>query len=322
MPYPPIEPFATRRLAVAAPHSLYVEECGDPGGVPAVVLHGGPGSGCKEDLRRLLDPTFFRIVLLDQRGSGRSEPGGCTLANRTSDLVGDLERIRRALGIARWLVLGGSWGATLALLYAQAHPAVVSGLVLRGVFLARERDLAWFLGADGVARLFPEDWQAFSGSIPQSERGDPAGAYYRRVHGPDAAAALAFARAWSVWEDRVATWTLPGVQGPTAAAGAGGAAPDRLLARVRIATHYAQHRYFIGANQILEQAARLPAVPVSIVQGARDLVCPMESAWALHRAIPGSRLIVVPDAGHLSVEPAMSAALVEETDRLRGLLRG
>jgi proline iminopeptidase len=321
MPYPPIQPYATRRLAVAAPHTLYVEECGDPVGAPAVVLHGGPGSGCKDDLRRLLDPAFYRIVLFDQRGSGRSEPGGCTLANRTGDLVGDLERIRRALGIDRWLVLGGSWGATLALRYAQVHPTVVSGLVLRGVFLARERDLDWFLGADGAARLFPADWQVFSGMIPESERGDLAAAYYRRVHGPDMGDdALAFARAWSAWEDRVATWTLPGEQGPTAAEGGGGAVPDRLLARVRIATHYARHRYFIGANQILEQATRLPAVPVSIVHGGRDLVCPIESAWALHRAIPDSRLIVVPSAGHLSSEPAMADALVGETDRFRDLL--
>ncbi len=315
MPYPQIEPYATRRLTVGAPHELHVEECGNPNGLPAVLLHGGPGSGCRGDLRRLFDPAFYRIVLFDQRGSGRSEPAGCTRANRTADLVADLEAIRRALGIDRWVVLGGSWGATLALIYAQTHPEAAAALVLRGSFLARRRDLDWFVGEDGVARLFPGQWRAFTEIVPEGERRNLVAAYHARLHGSDSEQALVFARAWAAWEDQVATWSL-------AEGSSGGVDPGRLVARVRIATHYAQHRYFIGANQILEQTGRLPAVPVSIVHGVRDLVCPMESAWALHRALPASRLIVVPDAGHLSVEPAMSAALTTETDRLRGVLGG
>ena len=330
MRYPAIEPYSTRRLAVTPPHVLYVEECGSPRGVPVVVLHGGPGSGCRSDQRRLFDPGFYRVVLVDQRGSGRSEPQGCVLANRTPDLVADLERIRQELGIDRWLLFGGSWGATLALVYAQTHPAAVLGLVLRGVFLARPRDLQWFFGADGVARVFPEDWQDFTRMVPPEEQGDLVEAYYRRFEGPDQAQVQAFAQAWSAWEDRVATWSLAGsakaqssgTEGGVGVpdAGARGDDLERRCAKARVAAHFARHRYFIAPNEILERVARLPPVPVSIVQGRRDLVCPMEGAWALHRAIPSSRLVVVPSAGHLDSEPGIIDALVGETDRLRDAL--
>lgn len=307
---------------------LYVEVCGHPRGVPVVVLHGGPGSGCRSDQRCLFDPGFYRIVLFDQRGSGRSLPHGCVLLNRTADLVEDLDRIRRELGIDRWLLFGGSWGATLALVYAQTYPEAVLGLVLRGVFLARQRDLDWFLGADGVARLFPQDWQTFSQVIPKEERGDLVGAYYRRVHGPDPGRAIAFSQAWSAWEDRVATWTLlgdsaahgKGIRDGEDNGASGGEDLERLLAKARIATHFARHRYFIASNQVLDGAPYLAEVPISIVHGQRDLVCPMEGAWALHGAIPGSRLIVVPSAGHLASEPEIIDALVGETDRLRDCL--
>jgi proline iminopeptidase len=315
MSYPAIEPHATRRLPVALPHVLYVEECGNPLGLPVVVLHGGPGSGCRPHHRTLFDPGFYRILLFDQRGSGRSEPRGWVRRNRTPDLIDDLERIRRALGVDRWLLFGGSWGATLALLYAQAHPETVLGLVLRGVFLARPRDLDWFFGADGAARVFPEAWQSFSGMIPDAERGDLVAAYDRRVRDPNGGEG--FVEAWSAWEDRVATWSL----GPaTRSRATGGEDLERQRAKVRIATHFARHAYFIAPNQILDRAALLPDVPISIVQGRRDLVCPMEGAWALQHAVPGSRLIVVPAAGHLDSEPEMVDALVGETDRLRDLL--
>lgn len=331
MSYPAIEPYATRRLPVALPHVLYVEECGNPLGLPVVVLHGGPGSSCRPHHRTLFDPGFYRILLFDQRGSGRSEPRGWVRRNRTPDLIDDLERIRRAFGVDRWLLFGGSWGATLALLYAQAHPEAVLGLVLRGVFLARPRDLDWFFGADGVARVFPEAWQSLAGMIPDAERGDLVAAYDRRVQDPNGG--QGFVEAWSAWEDRVATWSLSRLArsrategvgaGPDPGApetGTGGEELERQRAKVRIATHFARHGYFIAPNQILDRAALLPEVPVSIIQGRRDLVCPMEGAWALQRAVPGSRLIVVPAAGHLDSEPEMVDALVGETDRLRDLL--
>lgn len=327
MPYPAIDPYHTWRLPVAPPHLLYVEECGNPCGLPVVVLHGGPGSGCRPNHRAFFDPAFYRILLFDQRGSGRSEPRGCVRLNRTPDLIDDLECIRRALGVNRWLLFGGSWGATLALLYAQAHPAAVLGLVLRGVFLARQRDLEWFFGADGVARVFPEEWEAFVQAIPPAERDHLVAAYNRRVQDPGRGQGLV--EAWSAWEDRVATWTLGGSPATRARRistgesdpGTGAEDLERRHAKVRIATHFARHKYFIAPNQILERVASLPEVPVSIVQGRRDLVCPMEGAWALHRAIPGSRLIVAPSAGHLDSEPEIVDALVGETDRLRDLLR-
>jgi proline iminopeptidase len=279
----------------------------------------------------LFDPGFYRVVLVDQRGSGRSEPRGCVLLNRTLDLVADLERIRRELGIDRWLLFGGSWGATLALVYAQTHPAAVLGLVLRGVFLARPRDLQWFFGADGVARVFPEGWHDFARMVPPEEHGDLVEAYHRRFEGPDQAQVQAFAQAWSAWEDRVATWTLAdSAEAQSSGTGSGVGAPDtdargddleRRCAKARVAIHFARHRYFIAPNEILERVAHLPPLPVSIVQGRRDLVCPMEGAWALHRAVPDSRLVVVPSAGHLDSEPGIIDALVGETDRLRDLLR-
>ena len=314
--YPPIEPYATRRLGVSASHELYVEECGNPAGVPVLFLHGGPGSGCNADHRRFFDPSFYRVVLLDQRGSGRSTPSGRVEGNDTRELIGDIEAVRRALDIDRWVLFGGSWGAALALLYAQAHAGAVRAMVLRGIFLARQRDLEWFFGPDGVARVFPEAWHEFAGLVPPHERADVVAACYRRIHGPDKRLALAAARAWSAWTDRVATWTLP-------AAGAGKELPeqvDRLLAKARIETHFARHGYFIGSNEILERAGRLTDVPVAIVHGRRDLTCTMEAAWLLHRAVQGSTLSVVPEAGHLASEPAMIDALVAATDRLRDVL--
>ncbi len=334
MPYPQIEPYGTRRLGVGSPHLLWIEECGNPVGVPVVVLHGGPGSGCRPLQRRLFDPGFYRMVLLDQRGCGHSEPRGSLLLNRTQDLIDDLEQIRCALGIDRWLLFGGSWGATLALLYAQAHPAAVSGLLLRGVFLARPRDLDWFFGADGVARVFPEDWQAFARMVA-GDLGDATGdrlisAYHREIQGPDRVRAQALAEAWCAWEDRVATWSLSGrdraVQEDPGERASGkedsgeAETADRGLAKARIAIHYAHHRYFIAPDEILKGVTRLPEVPVSIVHGRRDLVCPLDGAWALHRAIARSRLRVVPEAGHLDSEPGIIDALVGETDRMRDLL--
>ncbi|RKT47095.1 prolyl aminopeptidase [Thiocapsa rosea] len=305
--YLPIEPYAIHHLDVGAGHRLHVEECGCPEGIPVIFLHGGPGSGCRADHRRYFDPGHYRILLFDQRGSGRSTPAGSSDHNETAHLIEDMERIRTGLKVDRWLLFGGSWGAALALLYAQTYPTEVLGLVLRGTFLARQRDLDWFFGPDGVARLLPDAWQAFLARIPAGEQQDPIGAYARRLHGPDNAVAIEYALAWAAWGDRVVTWNRSAVSAGTDTA--------RILAQARIESRYARHLYFLADNAVLEAAARLPAVPLVIVHGARDLVCPLEGAWALHRAVPGSRLRVVEEAGHPASDPAIIDALVSETDR-------
>ena len=319
--YPPIEPDSILLLDVGAEHCLYVEECGRPDGVPVVFLHGGPGSGCQEDHRRYFDPAYYRIVLYDQRGSGRSTPLGETAHNGTRELIADLELVRRALGLDRWLVFGGSWGATLALAYAETHASAVLGLVLRGVFLGRQRDLDWFFGPDGAARLLPDAWRDFHDAIlpnfARAARSDLVRAYRRAVHGSDPELAARAALAWTAWADRVATWDRPSDQAETADEPA---ITPRVLAKAMIETHFAQCRYFLDEGELLANTSRLPPVPVSIVHGSRDLVCPVASAWELHRTVPGSRLTLVPEAGHLASEPAMIDALVGETDRLREIL--
>ena len=312
--YPPLEPYAEHRLAVGGTHSVYAEECGNRDGRPVVFIHGGPGSGCQPDHRRFFDPSYYRIILFDQRGAGRSTPLGEIGQNSTQALLQDIEALRHRLGVNRWLLFGGSWGATLALLYAAAFPAAVSGLILRGLFLARQRDLEWFFSDRGVCRLFPDAWSDFTREVPAAERQDMINAYHRRIHSSDRSAATAAAQAWLAWETRVVTWTLAPRDDKSAAQDQDA---DRTLAKARIETHYAQHRYFIADDQILDSVPRLPQVPISIVHGQRDLTCALESAWKLHRALPASRLQVLGDTGHLMSEPAMTDALVRETDRLR-----
>ncbi|MBT2971785.1 MAG: prolyl aminopeptidase [Candidatus Thiodiazotropha sp. (ex Ctena orbiculata)] len=317
--YPHAEPYAVHRIAVDEPHQIFLEECGNPRGVPVVFLHGGPGSGCSPDHRRYFDPEFFRIILVDQRGSGRSQPLGETAANTTRDLVYDMESIRRHLGIERWMLFGGSWGATLALVYALTHPDHILGMVLRGSFLAREEDLEWFLV--GLRRLLPSAWEQLTRGIAGCrELGSLIDWYHAALHGEDRQRSLDAARRWSEWGGQVVNWHKPG-------SGENGGRGDeseeqleQLLAKVRIETHYARHRYFIRENEILDRLDLLPGVPVSIIHGCYDLTCIMESAWLLHRAIPGSRLVEVSDAGHLIDDPAMISALVEETDRVRDFL--
>lgn len=312
--YPEIRPFAEHRLRVGGPHELYVEECGSRSGIPVVFLHGGPGSGCNENHRRYFDPARYRIVLFDQRGCHRSTPPGAVESNTTHDLLDDLERIRAQLGIERWMVYGGSWGATLGLLYAECHPRQVLALVLRGTFLARAADLSWFLGA-GANQVFPDAWAEFTDYIPGAERGDLVAAYHRRIHGPERGVRLEAARRWSAWGTRVTTWMLPqpvvGVP----------ESEERMLCEAAIETHYAQHRYFIAEGQLLRDHARIPRVPVRIIHGRRDLTCTLESSWLLHRALPGSTLQIVEQAGHLAGEPAMTDALLAATDEFAGLLQ-
>ena len=318
--YPCIEPYAVHDLRVDEPHRLYVEECGNPQGVPVIFLHGGPGSGCNTEHRRYFDPDFYRIILFDQRGSGRSRPLGVRLWNRTPDLVADMESIRRHLEINRWLLFGGSWGATLALEYASQHSDRVMGMILRGTFLARESDLTWFF--IGLKRLFPQAWERFSGPVPDAgDLNRLIDGYHGLLHGDDPLSALDAARSWSDWGNQIVNWHRGQSTQKVEREAETQAQRELLLAKARIETHYAQHRYFIEENAILAGIHRLPPLPVTIVHGRFDLVCTIDAAWSLHRAISGSRLVEVADAGHLIDEPSMAAALVEETDRMRELVQ-
>ena len=306
--YPPLPPNATYELPVGDGHRLYVEECGRPDGIPAVFLHGGPGAGCEAAHRRFFDPERYRAVLFDQRGCGRSTPHASLQSNTTWDLVEDMERIRERLGIERWLVFGGSWGSTLALAYAQTHPERVLALVVRGIFLCRESEIRWFY-QEGASWAFPDYWQDFLAPIPPEERDDLLFAYHRRLTGENDLARMAAAKAWSVWEGRTATLLAnPDIQ-------AHFSDPRLAMSLARIECHYFVNRAFLGLNQLLANAGCLADIPGVIVQGRYDLICPMRSAWELHRAWPGSELRVIPDAGHSAFEPGIRAALVEATDR-------
>ncbi len=312
--YPEIEPYTSYRIAVSDLHSLYVEECGNPEGLPALFLHGGPGAGCEPYHRRFFDPELYRVVLFDQRGSGRSTPHAELRENTTDHLVADIEEIRARLGIERWLVLGGSWGSTLALAYAEAHPARVSALVLRGIFLCRLREIQWFY-QDGASRIFPDLWADFVEPIPVAERGDLLGAFHRRLTGEDELARMAAAKAWSVWEGRTAT-----LRGNSAVVDHF-ADPHVALSLARIESHYFVHDSFLRPKQLLAEADRLAGIPGVIVHGRYDLICPLESAWELAQAWPQARLLVVPDAGHSATEPGIRRALIEATDRFAAQLR-
>ena len=305
--YPPIEPFSTRRIAVDDIHTLYVEECGNPQGMAAVFLHGGPGAGCEATHRRFFDPARYRIVLFDQRGSGRSTPHAELRDNSTWHSVADMERIRAELGIERWLVFGGSWGSTLALAYAQTHPDRVSALVLRGIFLCRPEEIRWFY-QEGASWVYPDWWQDFVAPIPENERDDLLHAYHWRLTGRDEIARMSAAKAWSIWEGRTAT-LLPNeeVRGYFARS-------HVALSLARIECHYFVNNAFLGPNQLLRDAHRIADIPGVIVQGRYDLICPLRSAWQLHRAWPTAELKIVPDAGHAAFEPGIRRALVAATD--------
>jgi proline iminopeptidase len=306
--FPPIEPYVTYRLDVGDGHELYVEECGNPNGLPAVFLHGGPGAGCGPTHRRFFDPYRYRLVLFDQRGSGRSTPHAGLEHNTTWHLVADMERIRETLGIDRWLVFGGSWGSTLALAYAETHPKRVSALVLRGIFLCRPWEIRWFY-QQGARLLFPDYWQDFVAPIPEAERDDLVHAYHRRLTGSDEAMMHRAAQAWSVWEGRCAT-LLPDASIRNAFA------DERLaLSLARIECHYFVNDSFLGPEQLLRDAHRLNDIPGVIVHGRYDAICPLQSAWELHHAWPNSDFQVIDDAGHAAFEPGIAAALVAATDR-------
>ena len=308
--YPEIEANESYRLEVDQVHTLYAEEACNPQGIPVIFLHGGPGSGCNENHRRYFNPKKYRVVLFDQRGCNRSTPAGETKNNSTQDLLQDIERIREHLGIEQWMVFGGSWGATLGLLYAQSHPSRVLALVLRGTFLARQTDLDWF-GRHGASMIFPDYWREFTEIIPVEERHDLVSAYHTRVHGADRRLRQAAALAWSKWAGRIVTYLLPGATGAYTPEDV-----DRTVCEVLIETHYAKHRYFIPENRILDNVAQLPAVPTRIIHGRRDLTCTLDASWSLHQALPASELVVVREGGHLAGEPVMVDALVTATDEM------
>ena len=309
--YPEIEPYNHGTLPVSPLHTLYYEQCGNPDGKPVVFLHGGPGAGCNSKCRRFFDPKAYRIVLFDQRGCGRSTPHAELRENTTWDLVADIERLREHLKIERWQAFGGSWGSTLALAYAETHPRRVTELVLRGIFMLRRWELEWFY-QNGCDALFPDAWETYLAAIPQAEHGDLMRAYHKRLTDPDPAVRLAAAQAWSVWE--ASTSFL--LQDPAYIATSAG---DRFaLAFARIENHYFINRGFLECDdQLLRDASSLRDIPAVIVQGRYDVVCPLRSAWDLHRAWPQADLQIVADAGHSSFEPGIVDALVRASDGYR-----
>jgi proline iminopeptidase len=308
--YPPIDPFDQRILDMGDGHRVYVEQCGNPGGIPVVVLHGGPGGGCSAAMRRYFDPAVFRVVLFDQRGCGRSRPYASVVANTTWHLVEDIETIRTSLNIDRWICFGGSWGATLALIYAIRHPAHVAHLVLRGVFLMTQAELAWFYGG-GAASFFPDLWARFVGPIPENERGDLIGAYHRRLFCGNLMEETRFGRAWANWENALASVQNDGPLGESPA--------EYARAFARLENHYFQNAGFLDYDGwILAERWRIEHIPASIVQGRYDMICPPQAAWRLADGWPRAELKLVPLAGHALSEPGISAELVRLMDGLRG----
>ncbi|MEO6968344.1 MAG: prolyl aminopeptidase [Rhodanobacteraceae bacterium] len=309
--YPEIEPYDTGMLPVSALHTLYYEQCGNPRGKPAVFLHGGPGAGCNPRCRRFFDPAAYRIILFDQRGCGRSTPHAELRENTTWDLVADIERFRGHLSIDRWQVFGGSWGSTLALAYAETQPDKVTELVLRGIFMLRQWELQWFY-QKGCDALFPDAWEGYLAAIPPDERDDLIDAYHRRLTSDDPAVRLAAAQAWSVWE--ASTSFLLQNEGYVAVS----AGDQFALAFARIENHYFVNRgFFKHDDQLLRNAHKLHDIPAVIAQGRYDVVCPLRSAWDLHRAWPQARLEIIPDAGHSAFEPGITDALIRATDGFR-----
>ncbi len=305
--YPAIDPFDSRMLDVGDGHRLYVEQSGNPDGIPVVVLHGGPGGGCSPAMRRYFDPQKYRAILFDQRGCGRSRPHASVEDNTTWHLVADIERIREELGIDRWIVFGGSWGATLALVYGQEHPERTASLILRGVFLMTQAELDWFYGG-GAGRFWPELWESFAGMVPEDERGDLIAAYHQRLFSGDLVTETRFARAWASWENALASIDNDGVTGESPA--------DYARAFARLENHYFTNAGFLGDKAILNphRMARIARIPGVIVQGRYDMICPPTSAWRLSRAWPKGRLKMVGKAGHALSEPGISSELVRTMD--------
>lgn len=310
--FPRIEPYEQGLLDLDGPHRMYWEQSGNPNGMPVLFLHGGPGAGASPAHRRFFDPAYYRIVIFDQRGAGRSAPYAETRDNTTPHLIADIERLRRHLGIERWLVFGGSWGALLALAYGIAHPDRCLGFVLRGVFLGRNAEVEWFM--TGLRTVFPEAWRAFAGhAVPDTTRFPPApsellAAYRVRLMSPDPGVHLPAARAWSRYETGC-SYLIPPAGGEDGAAGA--------LALARIEAHYFAHRMFLPDDHVMANLDRIRDRPATVVQGRYDMVCPAVTADELIRNWPDARYVIVPDAGHSAMEPPIRSALVEATEAMK-----
>jgi proline iminopeptidase len=310
--YPFLKPYRQFRLAVETPHELHVEESGNPAGLPVVFLHGGPGAGTETYHRRFFDPAIYRIVLFDQRGCGHSTPHASLENNTTQALIEDIERIRRELDIDRWVVFGGSWGSTLGLAYAQSCPSRVLGLILRGVFLCRERDIQWFY-QDGASRIFPDHWKDFVALIPEAYRNNILGAYHRMLTSSDEVGRMAAAKAWSIWEGRTATLNA------NSDVVKHFANPHVALSLARIECHYFVNQSFLEPDQLLRNAQRLRGIPGVIVHGRYDVICPLEQAYALREVWPEAKLDIVPGAGHAAGEPGIVDALIKATREIAAL---
>lgn len=313
--YPDIKPNARHRLAVDPPHELYVEESGNPDGIPVLVVHGGPGGGCEDYYRRFFDAERYRIILMDQRGAGRSSPLAEFEGNTTQKLVEDMETVRSFLGISQWMLFGGSWGSTLSLVYAQTHPDRVLGLVLRGIFLCRPKDIHWFY-QEGASRIFPDYWKDFLAPIPEDERDDLVSAYYQRLTSNNELEQIQAAKAWSIWEGRCATLH----PNPRVVEHFGH--PHVAIALARIECHYFMNNAFLEDNQIVRDAGFLKDIPGIIVHGRYDIVCPLDNAIALSEAWPEADLRIIRDAGHSASEPAIVDALMRGVDELAAKLDG
>ena len=310
--YPDLEPYDSGTLKVSSRHTLHYEQCGNPDGKPVVLLHGGPGAGCSPKMRRFHDPAKYRILLFDQRGSGRSTPHADLVDNTTWDLVADIETLRTHLSIERWQVFGGSWGSTLALAYAETHPEHVSELVLRGIFMLRRWELEWFYQG-GANRLFPDAWEHYLAPIPPVERADLMSAFHRRLTSDDAKVRLDAARAWSVWE--ASTSFLRQDPGFVDAHKADAFA----LAFARIECHYfVNGGFFEVEDQLLRDVAKIRKIPGTIVHGRYDVVCPVQNAWDLHTAWPEAKLVICPTSGHSAFEAEITEALLDATDAYAG----
>ncbi len=303
--YPLIEPFDFGFLKVSALHTIYYEQVGNPNGLPVVFLHGGPGGGINPDQRRFFDPNKYRVILFDQRGCGQSTPFAELKENTTWDLVADIEKLRIKFGISQWLVFGGSWGSTLALAYAVTHPQAVRGLILRGIFLCRPSEISWFYQS-GAGRLFPEAWELFKNHIPPEDQNNLVAAYFKRLTDSNPEVQLLAAQKWSQWE-AATSYLLPKVSAIEEMGDA-----QKALPFARIECHYFVNNAFFNSDQfLLEQCYKILHLPVTIVQGRYDVVCPAQSAWELKQALPQATLLIIPDAGHSASEPGIKAALIK-----------
>ena len=307
--YPSIEPYETGQLPLNGIHKMYWEQSGHPGGVPVMFLHGGPGAGATAVHRRFFDPSRYRIVIYDQRGAGRSSPRGELTDNTTADLIADIEALREHLGIKQFLLFGGSWGSTLALAYAEAHPDRCLGLVIRGIFLGRPSEVDWFLY--GVRTVFPEAWRDLVSVLPEDERGDILASFYRRLLDKDPQVHLPAARAWSRYEGACSTLH----PSPETVAAFGEESMAYALARIE--THYFTNGNFMSDNALLDNLGAITHLPCTIIQGRYDIICPIATADELHRAWPGSEMIIVPDAGHSAMDSGVREALVMTTERYK-----